>query len=339
MRIGIRCDAGGDYGLGHISRMNSLVRALKQCDSNTEITFYSKTPDLWMSQRSPVNCDIVKFAEDESEPRLMRHIYEQALEDVLIIDRKEYYESEILRSVKKAMRVVCIDMPWARPEECDLLVIPNLHQSPSVLDQLDNLFDDDALLVGSDYILIRDEVLWTRPISYKRRDNMIAFFAGGSDPCRWLELMYNMSESLTELLPNIHRLYCIGEHGLPLYVRPGDANASVTGYSHNILAKCALAVSTFGVTPYEALHLRTPIITSGHTKQNEVGSQYLSAATEGATCHIPPLDDMMREDFCNYIESIWNDLSLRKDMHHKSAGLVPDDGAINIAERILCLDQ
>lgn len=338
MRIGIRCDAGGDYGLGHISRMNSLTKALKILEPHCEITFYSKTSALWMSQLSPTMADVVKFNEGDSEMHILERISLLG-EDVLIIDRKDQYDNMQLRRLRKAehpLRVVCIDMPWARPEECDLLVLPNIHTSGNTVDQLCGLFGD-RFLYGAEYVLIRDDVLDTKPISYKRRENWIAFFAGGSDPTDTLKLMYNMSETLTARLPNVQRLYCIGEYARSFEITPGDSNAWVTGYHHLNLAQCALAVSLFGVTAYEALYLRTPVLTAGHNKVNEVASQYLEKASEGASIHMGDISNMMREDFCDLIYNIWCDLDRRKEMYMRSSDLICSTGAGNIAEEILNL--
>jgi len=336
MQIGIRCDAGGEYGLGHISRMTTLVKAMKHVNMDAVITFYSKTPALWMSEHSPVGCDVIRFSPNDSEMKIMNYIYTHAIDDILIIDRKDYYDAKQLTRMKENMKIVCIDMPWAKPNECDLLVIPNIHCAPNVLDQLDKLFGE-RLLAGKEYVLLQEDVLVTTPLAYKKRENWIAFFAGGSDPCNWMQRMYNMSEPLNDTLPNVARIYCIGQHAETLQIHQHSPNAWIKGFDLKTLGKCALAVSLFGVTVYEAMYLRTPTITTGHTKANEVGSQYLFVANEGATYHIPPIDNMMREEFCAYIEDIWNSLSLRKDMHDKSHGLIGDSGALNIAERILCL--
>jgi spore coat polysaccharide biosynthesis predicted glycosyltransferase SpsG len=321
--------------------MGTLTTALKSLDPDCDIEFYSKTPELWMSELHPVHAEVRKFNQDTSEMKIIDYIDTFTTNDVLIIDRKDQYDtSQLERTRKHGLKVVLIDMPWARPEQCDLLVLPNIHISGSTIDQLDKLFGD-RLLYGRDYILVRGDVLKEQPISYRRRHQAISFFAGGSDPKNFLELMYNMSSDLTRLLPTVKRIYCIGENADVFKMKPGDPNAMVTGYHHTHLMTCGLSVSLFGVTAYEALYFRTPVITTGHNKANEIGSIYLEKSSEGATKHLDMIDNMMSEDFCDFIYNVWCNYNVRWNMHLASSGLVPEDGAMNVAERIvrLCQDQ
>ena len=336
VRIGIRCDAGEEHGFGHIARMNTLCAALKmQTGTPVDLTFHSKTPTLWMSQLAPTYADVIRHDSSESEMHIMIDMADGHEYDIIIIDHKDPYDIPMLKRIKEHTKLVLIDMPWARPEECDLLVIPNFHQPIDVVEQLDHLFDEDSFLYGKDYVLLREQVLAEQWLPYSQRQQQIAFFAGGSDTENLLELMYNMTEKLSQTLPNVQRLFCIGEAARSLQVAPGDHNVYITGYHLSHLQKCALAVSLFGVTPYEAIYLRTPVITFGHNKSNDVASEALALASEGATIHMPEATNRMREDFCRFVAGVWLNLDLRHNMYQASVGLIPNTGAQNIATRIL----
>lgn len=334
VNIGIRVDSGAEHGFGHISRMNTLVKALRGISGNS-ITYFSKTPATWQSSLAPIFCDIQKYPGDESEWEILDDM-EQGCE-IIIIDRKDNYELKLLESIrKKGAKVVLIDMPWASPDECDLLVLPNIHSVPGVVDHLDELFGN-KLVVGGSYVLIREDILGRIPVRYKRRENWIVFCAGGSDPEDCLEKMYYMSEGLSESLPNVRRVFCVGEGAKPFAPYSIDSKSWITGFDPFYLAVAALVVTLFGITAYECLYLETPCVTTGHTTQNNISSKFLEDATEGATLHLPMITNLMREDFVQVIQDLWMDFSKRKTMSYKCHEQIASDGAITVAECILRL--
>lgn len=336
MRILIRVDAAGKYGLGHMMRMKPLADMLLTLgDDDLEVAFLTTSG---IPRDLAGEIDVYRFKDNLSEYQVLEHAVSAFEPDIIIIDRKDFYDAHHLRTLRKHCRVIRIDHPWAEEETCDLIVIPNFHQGTDKIEKLDAAFGD-ALLYGPEYVILREEIRKLSRRPYHRRKAAIIFTTGGSDPEGWLPMFYDMTESLAQKLPSVRRYYCIGKYAAPFIVDNADPKAFVTGYCPTYIQESALVVGLFGVTAYEALYLGTPMCSIGHTNMNAVGSGILAIATEGSIQDFSQHRNSMREDFCAQIADLWNDKDKRRNMHSMSDGLFDGLGAQRIAEAILGLER
>ena len=335
MKICIRVDAAGPYGLGHISRMLPVACMLEELGrDDAEVAFVTTSG---IPQEFVGDFDVIKLVETLPEEEVLNRIVAQQKPDVLVIDRKAYYDAEQLRTLRQACKIVRIDHAWAESETCDLLVLPNIHQSGQIIEQLDEHFGD-ALLYGAEYVVIREEVrkLGRRP--YARRKPWIVFTTGGSDPAHLMPMLYDMTLNLSRALPSVRRIYCIGTYADAFLLKQPDSKALVTGYDPSYMQEASLVIGSFGVTAYEAMYLGTPMCTIGHNPVNAVGSGLLEKANEKATVDFTPHFNGMREAFCDAISRLWNKKEERRIMHDMSDIEHFDGyGAMKIADRILAL--
>lgn len=345
-RVLIRCQLGGDAGLGHASRMRALATALTA--RGAEVHFLTQSPAL---------------ASFVSYPCHLLGEFALSGRDILIFDMKGPLDDIVPWYATYTDyldgKIVLIDRPDIDGAWVNLSILPNAHQSQATLSRLRQTFGT-RLLAGWDYVLLEDEVTRQAPIPYRERvAGPIVFCAGGSDPTQALATMWRCSE---RLLPAIQKFFLIGTLaqqprsvvGAKDYETthpwrwhwPGQAYPWQDGphypmpFVREHLREAALVVTLFGQTCYEALWWQTPTLCLAHTDENSAGARALTLASGGAVRYIGSLDPQHPDHttpaaFCNNIQHAW-DIS-RQAQHAASAGLFDGQGVQRVADAILRL--
>src|SRR5882724_4722789 len=198
MRVLIRTDVGGLYGFGHAKRMLGLAERL--IDAGVEVAFATTTRALAAMVAVGHRCEVTML-HGALEP-----LVQARAPAVLVVDHPDPGPEGALARLRAVTRVVRIDHPDADPESCDLLILPNCHQDPAVVQQLSVAFEG-RLLYGAPYALL--DPAWGQARA-SMDTSMIAFLSGGTDPTGALNLMLAMSDDLAGALPEVTLCYLPG---------------------------------------------------------------------------------------------------------------------------------
>jgi spore coat polysaccharide biosynthesis predicted glycosyltransferase SpsG len=332
MDIAIRCDAGGPHGYGHARRMLGLARALAQ--AGTTVTFWTRTPALTPLVQPFEVCGLGPPGPSESQ--LVWSAARRVSPDVLVIDHKTPYPEEVWEELRRHTRVVRIDHPYAEAKSCDLLIIPNVHQPPTVVHRLSRVFED-RLCYGTPYALLDADIGRWRQYRLAQPTYRLVMVAGASDPSGALAYVLEMTADLGEQLPDVWMQYLVGAAmAAPLRLTHLASRQQVVGFHPRYLVGAGLVLTLFGVMPYNLLHLGVPTMTLAHTRENAEGSAALMAAT-GATVDLGYLPTLHREDLCAALVELWADAATRKRMAYLGPKLIDGLGAARCAEAILAL--
>lgn len=327
----IRVDLGDEYGLGHGSRMVAVAQELTRLGK--EVAFLTRTPALprWFRKQGydwRVYCE-----PDVSEITLLSKPLPGGA-DVLVVDRKDYYESWLFRELRSQTKVVRIDHPDAEEGTADAVILPTMHQPAYVLERLVEQFDE-RLLCGADYVILSSAAASIPPIGYRQREPTIVFFAGGSDPHGLLADLYTCTQALD--LPGVRKVFAVGALASKLSLDPPGPDTVITGFSHALLAKAAMAVGPLGVTAYEAMRLGTPLLTFPGILSDGECVEALEQATDGAVVVLATTPEIRREELCQALLELYTDPERRAWMSHQTRQMIDGQGARRVAEAIAAL--
>jgi spore coat polysaccharide biosynthesis predicted glycosyltransferase SpsG len=311
--------------------MRAFAKAL--ASRGAEVSFLTTTPELI---RFMAPFDVHLLCGDPE-------FYKRDI-DVCIIDtKKTIAEHELIYARFSDIRVVYIDNPYVTPDTCDLLVAPVAHWSPSVEQNLHSMFGE-RFLFGWDYVMLDEEVTGKHPLSYDERDGSIVFCAGGSDPDGSLERIYEFVRADLSGIEKVFLLPQATQGSLWMCYdnsQPGsnvlDNNIHLVPFSRNALRNASLVVGMFGVTAYECLYYRTPMLSIARTPADCDDGRWLSISSGGAMHGCGTMASYTRKAFLDMIQACWKAYEWRSAMHHMSAGLLDGHGVSRVADAIMRL--
>ena len=332
MTILICADLGGTQGMGHASRMVAVAQELMRLSQ--DVAFLTRTPELprwfrahgydWRVYCEP-NCATEYDLLDRPLP---------GNPDVIVIDRKDYYDALIFQKLRRQTKVVRIDHPDAAKDTADLLVIPNMHQPPEVLDRLHEDFEE-CLLCGSDYVMLSKTVSDMATVPYAERERSIVFFAGGSDPNHLLLDMYRATRELR--LDHGQKIFVVGQMSGKIEMDAPDSHSIVTGFDYQTLAMASLAVGPLSVTAYEAMRLGTPVLTFPGIPSDEPCMEALDNVTGGAVQTFTASGGDFRDVLLEQLRVLWHDKDARRWMSRQTQQMIDGQGARRVADAIWIL--
>lgn len=224
--------AGGAHGLGHVKRMYTLATVLQS--HGAQVSFASSTPDAVAAEVS--KCFSVEGFE-----------YHDAC---YIFDTKEYWSEEEFHELRIIGHVVRMDHPHAMEGTADLVILPGVHYAQADITRVEQAVGKANVLYGAEYVMLSPEVAALQPLPWDARKDMVLYCVGGTDAhdaARWFD---EAGPSQID-----HAYHVCGPF------------ANRAAYLH-CLSTAKLVVSLFGVTTYEALYLRVPLILCGTTAEN-----------------------------------------------------------------------
>lgn len=233
--------AGGAHGLGHVTRMHTLALALQQ--RGVKVAFVSATARAVE--------EIVTSWPVSSVSLLERAFHKEICvrRQMLICDTKEMIPERDLAILRQCdWRIVRIDHPHASAATADLVVLPGIHYAQADIARLQRAIGAQRVLHGADYVLLSQAVASLQPLSWDERHNLIVYCAGGTDA------------------QQAHDWYRTNAPRLDAQQVYGPCADQATYLRQ--LQHARLVVSLFGVTAYEALSLRVPLMLCGTTAEN-----------------------------------------------------------------------
>lgn len=269
MRIVIRCDAGGEYGLGHVTRCLALASELQRsllCPFE-DILFVSTTP--WMRALSkPFACALAS-----SDSPFLYQKDDCAVFDTPALDWGT--DPRFLRGLRqREVTVVRLDAPQAPQETYDLLVVPNAHQPREVERRL-RTRPPGTVCLGWEYVMLTPGATLYGP----REDTpegrrTLVFTTGGSDP---RDLLVGLWDACREFFPGWNKRFLVGA-GYQGRLKEGawGPDWEVLPFRSAHLRAATAVVTLLGQTCYELLYWRVPFVVVGDTPEHTEAALALS---------------------------------------------------------------
>lgn len=305
--ITIRTDMGGNFGMGHAVRSLALAQQLQS--HGAYVTFLTSTAPL-EDFVAPFPCDTKS---NECLP----------LEaDVFIVDTTDGWIQSVLEALRAGegtnTKVMRIDHPHATASSCHLLVAPVNHWSPERVHYFQTTLGE-RFLYGWDYVMLTPEVTQMAPMPYSARQGMdgITFCAGGTDPAGILAQMYAWASVGMDI-------------DVPLYF----PMLGKTEAYRDALRTSAFVVGMMGVTVYEALWYKTPMLVFSRSEEESKdvctlqfqSNHQIYAAGQYAHWNGPA--------FCNLVTALY---LATKQRVLETASFIDGRGLNRVAEAILAL--
>ncbi|EHJ01493.1 pseudaminic acid biosynthesis-associated protein PseG [Clostridium sp. DL-VIII] len=353
MKIAIRADGGNEIGMGHI--MRTLVLA-KELSKKNEVFYICRIENKGECHLNNSNTDTYKITsldemitfklDDSKYIQGIKKILSEGFEVILInedniIDELKLIETDLLitdsyfvnetyfEETKKIFKKTAyIDDINKYYFNVDFLI----NQNSDAEDFDYKTKDYTKLILGTDYILLRDEFknLPKKHIKEKACDIMIT--VGGADPDNITE---NILSYIGQLDYDFHVVIGPSFGDIPFAEKYKNDNIKFY-YNANmreIMQKCDIAISACGSTLYELSASGVPtlgLIIADN--QNGIASKLNDLEIIKS---LGWYDKIKKNDLINNLNNFSNNYKLRSALSEKASKLVDGKGAERIA-KILC---
>lgn len=329
MKIAIRADGGANIGMGHIMRTLVLAKEL----SKIHYVFYICRVDNPLSEKYRIGIEkvksqgfIVKTIREDFTLRDLRGIKA----DLLITDSYDVDENYFDETKKMFNQTAYIDDMNLYYFNVDFLINQNIDS----LDFEYRVNNDTKLLIGSNYIMLRDEFRAVSEKYIKEKVNDIMITVGGADP-------HHITEQILEYVKMLN-------YNFHIVVGPSfDKNNSLKNFEtskirfyynanmYEIMQKCDIAISACGSTLYELAI--SGISTLGIiVADNQQGIAY-KMSEMGIIKNIGWYDQLDKDTFLRELNVLCNDCVKRKEMYTRAKEVINGDGVNKIVRSLILL--
>lgn len=326
MKIGIRADGGTFIGMGHIMRTLVLAKELSKCHE----TFYVCRIDEPLTNKYKIGIDKVK-----AEGFKVKYVRENnILEDIrsvsadlLITDSYEVDENYFNETKKIFHKTAYIDDMNLYYFNVDYLINQNVDGT----DLKYKVNKDTKLLIGPQYVMLRDEFRNKQQKIISRNVENIMITVGGADA-------FNVTETLIDYVKDLEYNFHIiigPSFKKDDYVKRYKSKKMIFYYNANmyeIMQKCDIAISASGSTLYEFAASGVPVL-SIILADNQKG---IASKMEnlGVTINLGWYFDIKRDSFIEKMNNLCYDFSKRKEMSKKGKTIINTDGVESIVDII-----
>ncbi len=312
----IRCDGGGKFGYGHVKRMVSLARALRDREGIGAVFAVNGTDDA---------CDPIRragFAATLLGTETLESLIETHTPDLLLLDCREgptRFELSIL--AQRVRLTAIVDDASERRLAADLAFYPPVPQAEA----LDWSSSRCEPRIGWEWSLLgSNQTAAARP--HSGRPTLLVTM-GGSDP---FGLTLRAARALSRLEPVFRARFVLG---------PGVENRSaiarrIVSLHSNFetiegaddlateFASADMALAAFGVTAYELAAFGVPALYLCLTEDHAVSASAFEHAGIGTSLGVA--ESTSDEVIAGSVWKLLNDAAKRREM--RSAGLMTIDG-------------
>lgn len=297
-----RLNAGDAYGLGHYYRTMALASRLKQMGErvilvHNENSFWQREEVVSMEKRV-----VSSHPESIDESLLENLIVQHGGQATVFIDGNINYSKEFWLKLNKEFSIPIINYQNLTESRffCNYFILPSIHQKEDFFEGFDN--DCTTIYQGLEYFTFNDTVLSISPKSTVENITNVAITTGGSDPKNLTYWLFQAIQSLR----NFKFTFFLGNN----YIYRDEFsrlklpdNISVSDYNIQKIVENDVVVSAFGVSTYELLALRMPVIAIGHQKSNAIAADYLAQQTE-ALISLGCMDEIKKSEIASQIISL-----------------------------------
>ena len=312
----IRCDGGGKFGYGHVKRMVTLARALRDREGIGALFALNGTPDA---------CEPIRragFAVTLLGKETLESLVETHQPDLLLLDCREGPSRYELSNLARRVRLTAIvDDASERRLACDLAYYPPVPQAQ----MLDWSSSRCAPRIGWEWSLLgSNQPSPARPHSGRP---VLLVSMGGSDP---LGLTLRSARALAKLDPVFRARFVIGpgvenRTALARQIVALRSNFETIEGADDLATEFAgadVALAAFGVTAYELAAFGVPSLYLCLTDDHAASASAFEQAGIGASLGVA--DAVPDETIAREVLALLNDSARRREM--RAAGLMTIDG-------------
>ncbi|MBE6068691.1 MAG: UDP-2,4-diacetamido-2,4,6-trideoxy-beta-L-altropyranose hydrolase [Clostridium lundense] len=324
MKIAIRADGGSQIGMGHIMRTLVLAKEL----SKTNDVFY-----ICKENNDKYKKGIEKVSSEGFKVLLVRDNYlledlKNIDADLLITDSYDVNEEYFNKTKKIFNKTSYIDDMNLHYFNVDFLINQNIDAE----DFNYRVSKDTKLMLGTKYVMLRDEFRNCSPKNIKEKVNDIMLTVGGSDlnhiTEKILSWSYNLDYTVHVVVGpsfnDIEKLKSFESDKIKLYF-----NADMS----KLMKKCDMAISTCGSTLYE-------LASCGVSTLGII----IADNQSGIGCKLNDMkviknlgwyNEITKECFINNVNELAEDYNKRKLMSEKASMIVDGRGVERICEILM----
>lgn len=332
-RVGLRCDAGPEMGVGHVLRQLALAEDVVLLGSVEDAPLVDALLAEHGWAMTPVGDD----------PEALLAVVRERGIDVVMLDG--YHLPAALGCTLRAAGVpvaAMVDGEFGLHQDADLYVDQNFGAAPDA-----RVPADRQVLAGISYVLLRDVVRSRRRTGRRParggRPRVLCVF-GGTDALRAAPTLVPLL--LATGMP-VEVVAVAATEDLAAELRalpygPGQSVEVVAPVSDlpGLAAECDGAVSAAGSSIWEFFCLGLPTALVAVTDNQLVG--YDQVLDAGLVAPLGLLDDLRRDpeaaaDATDALRSFLVDSSMRAGLGERGAALVDGDGRVRVADAMLRL--
>ncbi|WBW95447.1 UDP-2,4-diacetamido-2,4,6-trideoxy-beta-L-altropyranose hydrolase [Oceanirhabdus sp. W0125-5] len=318
MKIAIRADGGSQIGMGHI--MRTLVLA-KELAKTNEVFYVCKTDnslsDTYINGIKKIKTEGFKavYINKDNVLEDLKNIHA----DLLITDSYDVDENYFIETKKKFKKTAYIDDMNLHYFDVDILI----NQNTNAVDFDYKVNDYAKLLLGSNYVMLREEFRNTPKKLIEENVKDILITVGGADP-------FNITENILSSIKDLDYIFHV-------VVGPSfDERNNLKDYEsekiklyynanmYQIMQKCDMAISACGSTLYELASCGVP--TLGLIIANNQKGIANKLNDEGVIKNLGWYNEISSDYLLSNIEYLANDKKLRQHISDKGQNFVDGKG-------------
>lgn len=275
MKILFRVDAGSRVGFGHFYRSISLARRLRK--NGHEVVFSFLESSFWSERiREGFDFAVVPLDQADSEEKTRLYIDSHYI-DVYYVDAILNFSDGYVESLRRICKVVFYqNMSLAAPR-ADVFIYPSVMVNPGFFARFG---PGVAIYRGLEYVFFHPDITQIpRKVDLPAKVRTVAVAAGGSDPLDTLRRIYTIIKSGG--FEGLKFFFFYGSDYTLKKEIPRDCpvNVEFHMFNHRAILKADVLITAFGVSTYEFLYLRIPVIAYGHQSSNAIASDELAQAS------------------------------------------------------------
>jgi len=336
LKVYFRTDASHTIGFGHLVRCISLAKSLRKADFSLQIYFIIKYPDSAKDLLSRANFHYETISDDEDEFIFLKRFFLLNERTIIIFDNLTDYPPDLMKTLSERHTTVMVHPYSSSRFFASIAIYPVGHLDENVLLGFKESRSKTKILLGMQYCLLNDEVLSLEPNkTFPFPPTIISIIAGGSDPSNTLDLIYqwllnaNLKEYQFRIL--FGKASVFASKNISILAKN---QIQFLPFSMEEIQKSDVVISAFGVTIYELVYLRKPVISYGHTVQHAEASERFSARHR-CTKNIGNIFELNQEDFIQQIDSLLKSREQLSDLFQNTMGLVDSYGTDRVSKTIL----
>jgi len=311
----IRCDGGGKFGYGHVKRMVSLARALRDREGIGSVFALHGTPDAAEPIRR-AGFAVEAVAAEELAPQIDRHA-----PDILVLDYREGPDRDALQKMSRPLTAI-IDDGSARRLVCDRAYYPPVPQAFA----LDWSGSHCQPRIGWEWALLGTNPSTAKPNKQAGRPVLLVTM-GGSDP---FGLTLKSARALAKLDPSFRVRFVVGpgvadRAAVARQIVSLNSNFETIEGANGLateFARADTALAAFGVTAYELAAAGVPALYLCLSDDHALSASAFEQAGMGLSLGIA--EHLNDAALARSAEQLMNNAHRRKEM--RTSGLMTVDG-------------
>ncbi|NFT06919.1 MULTISPECIES: UDP-2,4-diacetamido-2,4,6-trideoxy-beta-L-altropyranose hydrolase [unclassified Clostridium] len=326
MKIAIRADGGAKIGMGHIMRTLVLAKEL----SKTHDVFYICRVNNPLSEKYRIGIEKIKswgfVVKTIREDFILFDLKDMEV-DLLITDSYDVDENYFNATKKMFNQTAYIDDMNLYYFNVDFLINQNI-------DGVD--FDykvntDTKLLIGSNYIMLREEFRDISEKYIKEKVNDIMITVGGADP-------YHITEQILDYVKILdYKFHVVVGPSFEKdnYLKEFESLKVKLYYNANmyeVMQKCDIAISACGSTLYELSACGVPTIGLIIADNQQGLANKMDGL--GIIKNIGWYNKLFKNKFIEDLTNLCNNIKIRREMSGKAQKFVDGNGVKRISLKL-----